>query len=99
MNEYETNPQRHEATSSEGLSHQPADAPQQDSAPPAEGQSSYAEEPTAARPWLRHVNVPRWKDVGPAVVSVAIVVFSSMNITWNRGLRPRLRSGASSATS
>ncbi len=34
----------------------------------------YSQEPTASRPWLRHVNVPRWKDVGPAVVSVAIVV-------------------------
>jgi cell division protein FtsW (lipid II flippase) len=34
----------------------------------------YSEEATAARPWLRHVNVPRWKDVGPALVSVGIVV-------------------------
>jgi putative serine protease PepD len=50
MNEYETNPQRHEASSSEGLSHQPADAPQQDSGIPAGGQSSYAEEPTAPQP-------------------------------------------------
>ena len=34
----------------------------------------YSEEATASRPWLRHVDVPRWKDVGPALVSVGIVV-------------------------
>ena len=34
----------------------------------------YSQEPTPSRPWLRHVNVPRWKDIGPAIVSLAIVV-------------------------
>jgi cell division protein FtsW (lipid II flippase) len=34
----------------------------------------YSEEPTPSRPWLRYVNVPRWKDVGPALASVGIVV-------------------------
>src|SRR5918995_1846823 len=34
----------------------------------------YSQEPTASRPWLRHVNVPRWKDIGPALVSLGIVV-------------------------
>ena len=34
----------------------------------------YSQEPTPSRPWLRHVNVPRWKDVGPAIVSLGIVV-------------------------
>jgi putative serine protease PepD len=53
MNEYETNPQRHEGSSAEDLSHQPADA-SQDSGTPAGGQSSsapaYGEEPTAQQP-------------------------------------------------
>jgi cell division protein FtsW (lipid II flippase) len=34
----------------------------------------YSQEPTPSRPWLRHVNVPRWKDIGPAIVSLGIVV-------------------------
>jgi cell division protein FtsW (lipid II flippase) len=34
----------------------------------------YSQEPTASRPWLQHVNVPRWKDIGPAIVSLGIVV-------------------------
>src|SRR4051794_38132198 len=49
MNEYETHPQRH-VGSSEELSHQPADATQQDSGTPAGGQSSYGEQPTAQQP-------------------------------------------------
>jgi len=35
---------------------------------------AYSEEATRARPWLRYLRVPRWKDVGPAVVTVAIVI-------------------------
>ena len=33
-----------------------------------------SEPPTAARPWLRLVRVPRWKDVRPVVVSMALVL-------------------------
>jgi putative serine protease PepD len=51
MTEHETNPQRHEGSFTEDLSHQPADA-SQDSGTPAGGQSSpaYFEEPTAQHP-------------------------------------------------
>jgi putative serine protease PepD len=57
MNEHETNPQRHEGSSPEELSHQPADA-SQDSGTPAGGQFSsapaYQEEPTAQQPVAPH---------------------------------------------
>lgn len=33
-----------------------------------------SEPPTAARPWLRHLTVPRWRDVRPVVVSMALVM-------------------------
>jgi putative serine protease PepD len=49
MNEHETNPQRHEGSSPEELSHQPADASPQ-SGIPAGGQSPYGEQPTAQQP-------------------------------------------------
>jgi putative serine protease PepD len=59
MDEHETNPQRHEGSSPEELSHQPADA-SQDSGTPAGGQSSYGDQPTAQQqpwtgsPWQQH---------------------------------------------
>lgn len=33
-----------------------------------------SEPPTAARPWLRYVRLPRWKDVRTVVVSMALVL-------------------------
>ncbi|MEO7271611.1 MAG: FtsW/RodA/SpoVE family cell cycle protein [Vicinamibacterales bacterium] len=33
-----------------------------------------SEPPTRERPWLRYVRVPRWKDVRPVVVSMALVL-------------------------
>jgi cell division protein FtsW (lipid II flippase) len=33
-----------------------------------------SEPPTPARPWLRYVRVPRWKDVRPVVVSMTLVL-------------------------
>ena len=29
---------------------------------------------TASRPWLRYVRLPRWQDVGPVLVSIAVVL-------------------------
>jgi cell division protein FtsW (lipid II flippase)/cell division protein FtsI/penicillin-binding protein 2 len=34
----------------------------------------YSQEPTASRPWLRYVGLPRWKDVSPALASIGIVI-------------------------
>ncbi|OFW06571.1 MAG: hypothetical protein A3H96_12955 [Acidobacteria bacterium RIFCSPLOWO2_02_FULL_67_36] len=33
-----------------------------------------SEPPTASRPWLRYLSVPRWRDVRPVVVSMALVL-------------------------
>ncbi len=33
-----------------------------------------SEPPTEQRPWLRYVRVPRWKDVRPVVISMALVL-------------------------
>jgi cell division protein FtsW (lipid II flippase)/cell division protein FtsI/penicillin-binding protein 2 len=33
-----------------------------------------SEPPTASRPWLRHLRLPRWKDVRPVFVSMALVL-------------------------
>jgi cell division protein FtsW (lipid II flippase)/cell division protein FtsI/penicillin-binding protein 2 len=33
-----------------------------------------SESPTAARPWLKHINLPRWIDVRPVVVSMLVVL-------------------------
>lgn len=35
---------------------------------------AFSEPPSAARPWLRHVDLPRIKDVRPVVVSMALVL-------------------------
>lgn len=35
---------------------------------------AFSEPPTAARPWLRHVRLPRLKDVRPVIVSMALVL-------------------------
>ncbi len=34
----------------------------------------FSESPSASRPWLRHVRVPRWRDVGPVIVSMSLVL-------------------------
>ena len=34
----------------------------------------FSEPPSASRPWLRYVRVPRWKDIRPVVVSMALVL-------------------------
>src|SRR5204862_8362663 len=33
-----------------------------------------SEPPTASRPWLRHLRLPRWKDVRPLFVSMALLL-------------------------
>jgi len=33
-----------------------------------------SEPPTASRPWLRYVRVPRWKDIRPVIVSMSLVL-------------------------
>jgi cell division protein FtsW (lipid II flippase)/cell division protein FtsI/penicillin-binding protein 2 len=34
----------------------------------------YSQESTASRPWLHYLRMPRWKDVGPAIASIGIVI-------------------------
>ncbi len=34
----------------------------------------FSEPPTPARPWLRYVRLPRWKDIGPVIVSMSLVL-------------------------
>ena len=35
---------------------------------------AFSEPATAERPWLRHLRLPRWRDVGPVVVSMGLVL-------------------------
>ena len=34
----------------------------------------FSEPPSASRPWLRYLRVPRWKDIRPVIVSMALVL-------------------------
>jgi putative serine protease PepD len=61
MNEHETDPQRHEGSSSEERSQSPAEASPQ-SGVPAEGQSPYGEQPTAQQPiWHQPQPASPWQ--------------------------------------
>ncbi|HET9265481.1 MAG TPA: FtsW/RodA/SpoVE family cell cycle protein [Vicinamibacterales bacterium] len=34
----------------------------------------FSEQPAPAHPWLRHIRVPRWKDIRPVIISMSLVL-------------------------